>query len=123
MDSFYTRHLLARHWQVLSEKECAVIGTVRITNVDVVSRPHLMAAVGALKHEARRSWRLCPAYNKRTPSTQHPKIAENTGYIVLKARDVEIFYIIRLSGAPIKEVTEPDDHARHCVYGVFPMPR
>lgn len=50
MDSYITRHVLARKLHVLSDGECKVLGTMRVTNVDRINRPALKDSIESLKH-------------------------------------------------------------------------
>lgn len=100
MDNFYTRHILANQLELLSEGDIRVIGTVLFNNVDSVNRPRLKEAYSTIASKPRGYWLLVQTYNQPFLPGQRRRIAQNTGYIVFKDRNVVTFYTNDLYGTP-----------------------
>lgn len=73
MDNFYTRHLLARQLAKLSDKEFAVLDTVRLNNVDYINSQAIKTALEQLKTAERGEWRLRQALNAACAQEARPQ--------------------------------------------------
>lgn len=64
-DNFYTRHLLAKQIQQLTDNEVNLLGTVRFNNIDSLKSKNVKDAVETLKRKyvPRGHWYLCQAVN------------------------------------------------------------
>lgn len=92
MDDFYTRHVLARQLFCLSDGECGVLGTVRITNIDGINRSALKEAIEELKYSRRGEWRLFEVLEKNKIPNALPYLAQKAGFEVFKHRFVVLLH-------------------------------
>ena len=63
-DNFYTRHVLARHTEILSDGEIKMIGTVKFNNIDGINHPLVKEAIEKIQNCERGSWILVEAFDK-----------------------------------------------------------
>ena len=123
MDNFYTRHVLARQVNQLSEDNIRIIGTVRFNNVDSVNRRHLKEAMTMMSSKSRGSWLLVQSFDKPTERHQPAQVAKNAGFIVFKDRNVVVFYTNDLATTPSSPIEEPTEETIRCVRGLAPLKR
>lgn len=76
MDKIYTRHVVAIQLAALSDRECRVLGTVPLNNIDDISRQTIKTAWEKLKTAERCAWRLVkrwklPVLKGRRPEWQN----------------------------------------------------
>lgn len=100
MDSFYTRHVLARQFSQLSDEECRVLGTVRFTNNDDLNSLALREATESLTNAYRGEWRLVQVYHKEMNTSNVAAVADKTGFLVFKDRSIVSFYTNDLVDTP-----------------------
>lgn len=63
-DNIYTRHVLEKQLQILTDNDAKMFGTGRFNNVDVVNSPGLKSGMKKLGHLQRRSWVLVYVLDK-----------------------------------------------------------
>ncbi|KAF4132759.1 Transposase IS4 [Phytophthora infestans] len=141
MDSYYTRHGLAKPILEMTTGETRVIGTCRLNYVDSLSRSSVEAAVLALQHAERGSWKLVAAMEavgdvkaaekehkrrekglkkaQKTPFVPPQQRSANAGYIVFRDKRVVIFYTNDLTATPSINVQDGSSReAQMCCNGM-----
>lgn len=94
-DNFYRRNCLVEKITRLTKREIHLLGTVRLTTLDMVSWRNLNHAVDSLKNAPCGTWYLCRPFTKFLPSfvvrIPNRRGAVNAGYIVWKDCNLLVF--------------------------------
>lgn len=81
--NFSTRHVLVSKLLLLSDRNCHVLGTLRLKNVDSRNKPAVEEVVEALKKAERGKQLLCRVQNAPTEETERT-VAKNCGYLAFR---------------------------------------
>ena len=63
-DNFYTRHVLAKQTEILSDGEIKMIGTVKFINIGGINRTLVKEAMEKIQNRERGLWILVKAFEK-----------------------------------------------------------
>lgn len=108
MDIVCTQHVPATKLSFLSDRNCRVLGTMRLNNNDSHKKPAVKEAVEALKNAKCGKWLLCRVQIAPTEGTEGT-ILENCDYLAFKERLVAMFYSNDLADTPLLRVHDADE--------------
>jgi hypothetical protein len=98
-DNFFTRHVLEKQEEILTDGEIKMIGTVKFINIDGISHPLVKEAMEKIQNCEKVSWMIHQAFDKSVLNAEQSRIpAEKTGYIVFKVHAVVVFFTNDLAG-------------------------
>ena len=123
-DNFYTRHVLAKQKEILSDGEIKMIGTIKFNNIDGLNRKLVKLAIDKVQDSERGTWVLVQALDKVIKKKKEVTVAsKNAGYIIFKDRVVVTFYTNDLASTPTKQLQFKNKESVMCVRGLAPMER